>query len=319
MRILITGMGGELGTRVAQVLEAKRTVDEIVGTDFDPPRRRIRRVDFHRVDPRSEERLADLVREVDPTVLVHLGVYEPDARSSPAAASDMTAACTRAVLRAAGRSGSLERIVVRSGVEVYGRRRGSPLRPDESVAPDPTSPFGRSLLEVEDLAVNAGRRAGVPVTLLRFAPIVGPHFPSPLGRFLRLPVVTVGLLSDAPFSLVHQEDAASAIVAATRRDIDAAVNVAGAGAVTPRQAARMGGRAIVSTFGPGWIGARWLSDLVGAPLPGHVVELLLRGRTADGSSAAAALGVRPGFATPEVVKDLYEWASVTALRDEEAA
>ena len=37
------------------------------------------------------------------------------------------------------------------------------------------------------------------------------------------------------------------------------------------------------------------------------------------SAAAEALGVRPGFATPEVVKEVYEWASVTPLRREEAA
>jgi len=317
-RVLVTGMGGELGTRVAQLLETDRSVDVVVGTDFDPPRRRLHRVDFHRIDPRSEERLAALVREVDPTVVVHLGVYEPDARCSPAAAIEMSAACTRAVMRTAARSSSLDRIVVRSGIEVYGRRRGSPLRPDESVAPDPTSPFGRLLLDAEGAAATAGRRADVPVTLLRFAPIVGPHFPSPLGRYLRLPVVTVAALADQPFSLVHQEDAAAAIVAAARRSVDGPVNVAGSGAVTPRQAARMGGRAIFPAVGPAWVGARWLSDLVGAPVPAHVTELLVRGRTTDSIGAVATLGVSAALATPEVVKDLYEWASVTALREEAA-
>ena len=319
MRILITGMAGELGTRVAQLLEADRRIHDLVGTDFDPPRRRLHRVDFHRIDPRREERLAALVRELDPTVVVHLGVYEPDARCSPAAAAEMSGACTRAVMPTAAGSSSLERIVARSGIEVYGRRRGSPLRPDESVAPDPTSPFGRLLLDAEGVAATAGRRAGVPVTLLRFAPIVGPHFPSPLGRYLRLPVVTVAALADLPFSLVQQEDAAAAIVAAVWRGLDGPVNVAGSGAVTPRQAARMGGRAIFPALGPAWVGARWLSDLVGAPVPGHVAELLLRGRTTDSTGAADALGVRPALATPEVVKDLYKWASVTALRGEEAA
>ena len=37
MRVLVTGMGGELGTRVAQLLEARTDVDEIVGVDFVPP------------------------------------------------------------------------------------------------------------------------------------------------------------------------------------------------------------------------------------------------------------------------------------------
>ena len=41
MRVLITGMGGELGTRVANLLESDPGVDEILGMDWSPPRRRI--------------------------------------------------------------------------------------------------------------------------------------------------------------------------------------------------------------------------------------------------------------------------------------
>ena len=51
MRVLITGMGGELGTRVANLLEADESVTEILGMDLFPPRRRIFRSEFHRVEP----------------------------------------------------------------------------------------------------------------------------------------------------------------------------------------------------------------------------------------------------------------------------
>jgi UDP-glucose 4-epimerase len=276
-------------------------------------------VHFHRVDPRDEARIGRIVRDLDPTVVVHLGVYEPDARAGPRSAEAWTAAGTRAVLGAAAACRGLERIVVRSGAEIYGRRRGAPLRPDEGVAPDPTTPFGRSLLDVEDVAAAAGRDAGVPVARLRCAPLVGPHLPSPLGRYLRLPAVAVAALADLPFSLLHQEDAAAAFVAAARREVNGAVNVVGTGAVTPRQAARMGGRPTLPTAGPGWLLVRRLADLAGAPVPDHVIELLTRGRAPDGSSAGAALGTAPAYRTPEVVKDLYEWASVTPLRTGEAA
>ena len=52
LRVLVTGMGGELGTRVAQMLEERPEVGEIVGCDFVPPRRRLRRSEFRRIDPR---------------------------------------------------------------------------------------------------------------------------------------------------------------------------------------------------------------------------------------------------------------------------
>ena len=62
MRVLVTGMGGELGTRVAQLLEQRPWADEIVGVDFVPPRRRLRRAEFRRIDPRDRDRLARVRR-----------------------------------------------------------------------------------------------------------------------------------------------------------------------------------------------------------------------------------------------------------------
>jgi hypothetical protein len=71
--------------------------------------------------------------------------------------------------------------------------------------------------------------------------------------------------------------------------------------------------------GPQWLAARAVAELVGAPLPPHVRELLTRGRTADGGFAVDVLGLRDLRTTPDVVRDLYDWATVTFLREAEAA
>ncbi len=314
MRVLITGMGGELGTRLAVELGQDRGIEAILGLDIDPPRRRHPGT-FHRVDPRDRDRTTDLILEFRPTALVHLGVYEPYARSSPRSAAQRTAAGTVAAVTAAADAGGLDRIVVRSGIEVYGRRRGSPVRPDEQVRPDPTSPFGRELVHVERACVEAGLHVAAPVTRLRFAPLVGPHFPSPLGRYLRTPAVPFSAAADPPFSLLHQQDATAALLAAVRRPVDGPVNVVGAGAVTATQAARLGRRLPVPVVGPGWWAARRFSELSGAPVPDHVHELLVRGRTADGTRAGELLGVRPSRPTPEVLTELYAWAEVVQVAE----
>lgn len=313
MRVLVTGMGGELGSRVANLLEAAGWVDEIVGTDLDPPRRRLDRAGFHLIDPRDRDQAVALVRDFQPTAVVHLGVYEPNARSHPIDARVVTGASAIGVLGAAAQCRSLDRLVVRSGTEVYGRARWSPTRPDEDFPPRPTSAFGRSVLHVEAVADEVARVAEVPVCALRFAPLVGPHFPSPLGRLLRLPVVPVGAVADLPFALLHQEDAADAVVAALRDGVDGPVNVVGRGAVTAVQACRLGGRLPVPVVGPGWLAARVATELLGAPLPEHVRELLVRGRMADGGRAGDRLGWTPTRSTLDVVKELYEWAEVTYL------
>ena len=96
-------------------------------------------------------------------------------------------------------------------------------------------------------------------------------------------------------------------------------NIVGPGAVTALQATRLGNRVPVPLVGPGWLVARGIAELLGSPVPGHVLELLVRGRTADGSRASTELGYEPAFSTPEVVRDLYEWAPVTHLRSVTAA
>jgi UDP-glucose 4-epimerase len=251
--------------------------------------------------------------------VVHVAVWEPNARAEPATAARWTAAAAVNMLGAAAECRSLEGIVVRSGITVYGRRRGAPTRPDEGVSPDPTSAFGRSLLALERVAQEAGTTAGVPVGLIRVAPVLGPHVPSPLGRMLRLPVVPISLLADPSFSVIGHEDAARAIVAAAHRLPDGPVNVVAPGAVTISQAARIGSRWPLPLFGPEWRLARLVTGGLGAPIPAHVLEVVHRGRTADGSRAEAVLGIVPERSTLEVVQALYAWATIVHLRPAEAA
>ncbi|HEX9258041.1 MAG TPA: NAD-dependent epimerase/dehydratase family protein [Acidimicrobiales bacterium] len=316
-RVLISGMGGELGSRVAQLLENESWVGAIEGLDIDPPRRRLRRAHFHRIEPRDRRRTYDVVARFDPHVVLHLALYEPNARANPRSAVERSEAAALGVLGAAAECSSLQQIVVRSGIEVYGRRRGAATRPDETVEPDPTTPFGRSLHHAELLAREAGLATRAPVTLLRFAPVVGPHVPSPLGRFLRLPLVPVSLLANPSFSLLHVEDAAHAVIVAAQKGYDGPLNVVASGAVTAEQAARFGGRIPLPLVGPQWPVARVVAGAAGAPVPEHVLELVHRGRTADAALAHRVLGFAPQASTPDVVKHLFQWAAVFHMRPNE--
>ncbi len=317
MRVLVLGMGGHLGTSVAQRLD-RRAGTMLLGLDIEPPRRLLRNAEFHLAGELANGRSCDAMvrRIVDfaPTHVVHAAVYEPHARANPRAAHEQSMACTEVLARACAQLDTVQAIVVRSGIEVYGRQRGAALSPDEETPPAPTTGFGRTLLGVENRCVTIGREAGATVARLRFAPIAGPHIPSPLTRYLRLPVlVPVGLLPDPPFSLLHLDDAADAVVAALDRGIDLAVNVVADGAVSASQAVRIGRRLPVPTFGPGWLFAKVAAGALGSPLPEHVVELLTRGRTADGALAREALGIVPTKRTIDIVREMYAWPSVTWL------
>jgi UDP-glucose 4-epimerase len=308
VRVLITGIGGELGTRVASLLEHDVAIDAILGVDVEEPKRAIAGVKFHRVDPRNRIRTGDVVRRFAPTAVLHVGTYEPDARSNPKSSIERTAAGSIAALGAAADAGALDRIVVRSGIEIYGRRDPASLLPDEATPVDPTTPWGHSLRHAEMIAREAGTSVGgrsVPVTLLRFAPIAGPGFPSPLGRVLVQRVVPFAALADPPFSLVHPDDAAAAFVAALHRPFDGPVNVVGEGSITASRAALKGHRVPLPVCNLGWRTARTLAAMSGAPIADHLHEVLTKGRMADGSRVTDRLGWSPRFTTADVIDQLY--------------
>src|SRR2546430_676523 len=183
--------------------------------------------------PRSRNTATSRRRASTPTTSAHLGGYEPASRMSRASAVERTELCSIATISAAVRGGTLEFVVVRSGLEVYGPLTARASVPDEEVVPEPRTPYGRSLLEVESMVAGVRLRQGVPVCALRYAPVVGPHVPSPVGRLLRLPVVPVPAFVDPPFSLLHPDDSAEAMVAAIERRYDGALNIVGPGAATP--------------------------------------------------------------------------------------
>ena len=53
--------------------------------------------------------------------------------------------------------------------------------------------------------------------------------------------------------------------------------------------------------------------LVEQSLPPHIVELLRRGRTADGTAAVEVLGLDDLRSTQAVCTELFEWATVSTL------
>ena len=309
-RVLVSGMGSELGSLVASLLEAEPWVGALEGIDVDPPRRRLRKAVFHRIDPADRSRVVEVVTAFNPHVLIHVAVWEPDARVNTATARRLTRDAATSILGAAAECPALAHVVVRSAAEIYGRSRGALTRPDEDAPCVPTSEFGRMAAQIESTAHAVGSRIGVTVGAVRLAPVLGPHVPSPLGRLLRLPAVPFSVLADPAFAVIRDHDAATALVAAARVGLAEPVNVTASGAITASQAIRRGRRIPLPNFGPEWAITRRLSQLVGAPVPDHVVETLHRGRLVDGGRARSLLGVSPVTTTAEVIDSLYAWPSV---------
>ena len=136
-RVFVSGVGSELGTLVAGMLEAEPWVGSLAGIDADPPRRRLPNTTFHRIPPDQHDRIVDTITRFNPHVLVHIGVWEPDARASPTVARTLTDQAATSMIGAAAECPALEHVVVRSGIEIYGRGRDS-LDPSRRDRPDPS-------------------------------------------------------------------------------------------------------------------------------------------------------------------------------------
>ena len=206
---------------------------------------------------------------------------------------------------------ALESIVLRSGIEVYGRGRGSVTRPDEDVALDPTCEWGRMLAGIEQHRRD-DRRTGRRQRR-RAAPGADPRartsrarsgascacrrsrsVRSPIRRSRSCTSTTPPTPSSPPSGTGSPSRSTSSPP----------------GAVTALQAIRRGRRLPVPLFGPDWAVARGLAYVSGAPLPDHVLEMLHRGRLADNSRARDVLRFEPSATTREVIDQLYRWPSI---------
>jgi hypothetical protein len=112
---------------------------------------------------------------------------------------------------------------------------------------------------------------------------------------------------------LHPDDAALAMVNAIERRVDGPCNVVGPGAASPWQAARLGGRFPLPVPPGTWSAVARATELAGAAIAPHVIELLRHGRTGAGARAVDALGLRDLQPTQTVLRDLFEWADVIPI------
>jgi len=307
-RLLVVGVGSELGSLTTALLEQHAQFGDILGIDVHPPRRRLRRTEFTRVEHNEPAEFIRRVLAHRPDVIVHLGVWEPHARLRTNDARTATGNYARSLCEALTRLDGLSRVVVRSGVEVYGA--ASDQVHDEQSPLAPTSTYGHMLTSLETM-VGESAPATATVTVMRLAPVLGAHVPSPLGRLLRLPFVPVDPLSRARFQVVADDDAARAIVHAALNGRHEAVNVVADGSVTVGSVMRQGRRLPVPVLPFAWPIASQLTTLAGAPLPDHVRELLQHGRLAR--TLTHDIDYRPAHVTSDVIARLYSWPSVVRI------
>jgi len=226
--VVVTGLSGNLGRSLIKQLH--RT-ERLVGLDRRPFPGAPKDVELFQIDLRKKK-AEDVFRIHDVKAVIHMGIMHDPRMSSEEHHSFNVVGTTR-VLDAVAKYG-VKKVVVLSSANVYGPSPDNSNFLSEDAPLMAASRFSgvRDLIEVDMLAHGFfWRHPDIETVILRPVHIVGPTIRNAPSNYLRLkyPWVLAGF--DPMLQLVHQEDAARAMVEALRPGLKGVYNVVGPGEV----------------------------------------------------------------------------------------
>ena len=303
-RVLITGIASYLGTELARRLAADPDVEYVAGLDTRRPKG-LEGTEMIEADIRDP----DIARLIPPTgvdTVVHNQIVRRPGPMSSRAAHDINVIGSLQLLAACERVEGLKAIVVRGSAGIYGAEPGAPQFFTEEMArlyPLRTR-FQRDVAEIENLFETFRRRhRDVTCTMLRYQMSIGPVKDTQMTRYLSMPAVPTYLGFDPRLQLIHEDDALDALVAAVRRPVSGAVNVAAPGTIGLTRAIRLGRRPTLPfpapLFGTATQAGRRLGLIDFSP---DFQRLLRYGRAVDVTRLVDEVGFAPRHTTVQAVE-----------------
>jgi UDP-glucose 4-epimerase len=306
-RVLITGVGSYLGTLLAARLERDPEVEAVTGIDTRPPKTGLERTELHDADIRDPE-IARLIQTAEPDVVVHNKIVrQPGPGMSSRAMHDINVIGSLQLLGACERVSSLRSIVIRGSAGIYGAEPHAPQFLGEEMTrlfPLRTR-FQRDVAEIENyFETFSRRRPQVTCTMLRYQPAIGPSLDTQVGRYLSQPACPTYLGFDPRIQLVHEHDALEALLAAIRKPVRGAVNVAGRGTIGLSRMIRMARRLALPVAGPLFAPVTQAARRLGISAHSEDFRRLLRyGRAVDIRRLEEEVGYEPRYSTVAAVQD----------------
>lgn len=221
--VLVTGIVGRLGKRLARTLHRERRVIGIDRRAFlDKPKD----IEHHEIDIRRTK-TRDIFRSNRIAAIVHLGVMH-DPRASAAEHHSWNVAGFQKLLEWVAQY-RIPKLVVLSSANVYGPRPENPQFLSEEAPLLGGASFSeiRDLIEVDMLAQSFfWKHPETETVVLRPVHILGTVRNAP-SNYLRLKVVPTLLGFDPMVQVMHEEDVVRAILLALRPGVRGIFNIAG--------------------------------------------------------------------------------------------
>jgi UDP-glucose 4-epimerase len=309
----VTGVSNPLGAEVARRLA--HHVPQLFGCDVHDPIDALEEMDFVHADIRHAA-IGKLVRRLQIDTVVHLAVMVDSPHDQRSIHETDVIGMMNVLAGCSGSSSRVRRLVVKSSQAVYGAGPTDPsfFSEDMTNFDRPSSGVTRDLLEMEQLITEfALREESCQVSIMRVGFRVSED--TTLARYLSLPVVPTFAGFDPRLQLLHEDDAAEAIVRAVLGDRPGVFNVAAHGVVLLSQAiAIMGGKAapVLPPYGR-WMGRVALRALARVDLQSYMADVLAYGSVVDGARLEAAFGWKPAHSSRAVMDSLARGKQVEVI------
>jgi nucleoside-diphosphate-sugar epimerase len=294
MRVFVTGSSACLAQALLPWLCAEPAIERVTGVDRAAPRFAHAKFHAYQLDIR-DPRLPGLLAGHD--ALVHLAYVVLRGRTSARQMHEINVTASLELFRAARRAG-IGRLVQLSSAAIYGSGIG--VTETAPLAPLPRFLYAQHKAELERLLA-----AEFPDSVrLRPHVILGPHAQPLLKRLLAIPFYPALPDPQPRLQCVHEEDVASAVLAALGSAAAGPFNLASEDSFSYREAIRGRHRAsfpLPRRAARAALGLAWrISGWGGEP---QWIEGLARTLTLDCRRAHRLLGWRPARCSAEILAE----------------
>jgi UDP-glucose 4-epimerase len=294
-RIAVTGTSSFLGARLLRRLAEARDPDAVVAIDIAAPPAALRGVRHALVDltlPGADQRVLEALQAEDVDTVVHAAFFSEPRRDTDYA-HELESIGTLNLVAAAAAAG-VTHLVLRSFTAVYGAHGRNPnfLTEESQPRAEQGLHWVRDKLEAERHALAYAKRyPRLLVTLLRFAPLLGPGVHSFYARYFAHRVVSLLLGYDPLVQLLHPDDALRAFDAALAARKAGIFNVVPRDSISLRTAVHLADKLVLSVPHPLAYGAAELAWAAGVgAAPAGFVDYGRYPFVADGAKAKRELG-----------------------------
>ncbi|MFZ5572697.1 MAG: SDR family oxidoreductase [Thermodesulfobacteriota bacterium] len=241
--VLITGVSGYIGMKIASALADHPSGVAMVGIDVKPPRSRPAGLIFKERDVRGN--IIDIMEEYRIDTVIHTAYVLPPIHDK-ALMEDINVSGTRNILAACEKA-RVKHLLYTSSTTAYGFYPDNPvpLTEDSPLRGNDDFTYAKNKKEIEFILQEfTNNHPEMLVTVLRPCFVVGPGFNNPLARYLQKPLVMLPR-DTAPFQFVHEDDLLQVIMLCLEKSIPGIFNVAGDGTMTfPEMVTLLGNRVL---------------------------------------------------------------------------